>query len=176
MRYLEHRRHTMRTKPGQHLSQAGVTLARKVGEEVGPFARVVTSTLLRAFETAIAMGFAVDEQVSVLSATGADVDASIGWPPGTFARMAEVVRQGRSVSRFAQDQARLLHHIVAELSEGQAVLVISHGGIVELGAIGCLPDADFAAWGAHCDYCEGVRLAYDGERCVSAEVLRVNSA
>ena len=28
MRYLEVRRHTMRTRPGKHLSQAGVTLAR----------------------------------------------------------------------------------------------------------------------------------------------------
>ena len=32
MRYLEVRRHTMRTKPGEHLSQAGVDLARRVGE------------------------------------------------------------------------------------------------------------------------------------------------
>lgn len=175
MRYIEHRRHTMRTKPGQHLSQAGVSLARKVGEEIGPFARVVTSTLPRAFETAIAMGFAVDEQVEALSEMGSDVDASVRWP-ATFAQMAEAVRQGGSVARFAQNQARLLHRIVAGLPEDEAALVISHGGAVEMGAIGCLPDADFAAWGGHCDYCEGVRLVYDGKRFVSAEVLRVNSA
>jgi broad specificity phosphatase PhoE len=75
MRYVELRRHTMRTRPGQHLSQAGVSLARRVGEGVGPFDRVVTSTLPRAFETAIAMGFAVDEQIALLAGMGADVTA-----------------------------------------------------------------------------------------------------
>lgn len=172
MRYIEHRRHTMRTKPGQHLSQAGVSLARRVGEGIGPFARVVTSTVPRAFETAIAMGFAVTEQVVALSPPD-DVSAGIQWP-ATFAQMAEAVRQGGPAARFAREQARVLQHIVAELPEGDAALVISHGGIVELAAIGCLPGADFAVWGEHCDYCEGVRLAYDGERFVSAEVLRVN--
>lgn len=174
MRYIEHRRPTMRTKPGQHLSQAGVSLARKVGEEIGPFARVVTSTLPRAFETAIAMGFAVAEQVAALSPPD-DVSAGIRWP-ATFAQVAEAVRQGGPAARFAREQAHVLQHIVAELPEGEAALVISHGGIVELAAIGCLPDADFAAWGEHCDYCEGVCLAYDGEQFVSAEVLRVNPA
>jgi broad specificity phosphatase PhoE len=175
MRYMEHRRHTMRTKPGQHLSQAGVSLARCVGEGCGPFARVVTSTVPRAFETAIAMGFAVDEQEAALADMGDAVDAGVRWP-ATFAQMAEAVRQGGAVARFARDQARLLRYIIAELPEGEAALVISHGGIVELGAIGCLPETDFAAWGVHCDYCEGVRLAHDGERFVSGEVLRVDPA
>ena len=33
MRMLEVRRHTMRRKPGQHLSQEGIDLARLVGAE-----------------------------------------------------------------------------------------------------------------------------------------------
>ncbi len=70
MKTIEIRRHTYRTKPGQHLSQQGVTLARHVGEGIGPFARVVTSTVPRAFETAIAMGFAVDEQNELMSSYG----------------------------------------------------------------------------------------------------------
>src|SRR4051794_10783960 len=53
MRYLEVRRHTMRTKPGEHLSQAGVDLARRVGEGMGHFDRVVSTLAPRAFETAI---------------------------------------------------------------------------------------------------------------------------
>ena len=43
LRIIEHRRHTLRVKPGQHLSQAGVDLARAVGEGMGPFDLVVTS-------------------------------------------------------------------------------------------------------------------------------------
>lgn len=59
VRTIEHRRHTMRAKPGQHLNQAGVDLARRVGDGMGRFDRVVTSRLPRAFETAIAMGYAI---------------------------------------------------------------------------------------------------------------------
>ena len=61
MRTLYVRRHTMRRKPGQHVSQDGIDLARLVGAESGPFNLVVTSPVPRAVETAIAMGFEVDE-------------------------------------------------------------------------------------------------------------------
>ena len=172
MRTVEIRRHTMRTKPGQHLSQAGVTLARRVGEETGPFVRVITSTIPRAFETAIAMGFAVDEQIGALSEMGEDVDAGIGWP-ATFAQVAAAVRAGGAVARFAAEEARLWRGIAAGLPDGAAALVISHGGIVELGAVACAPDADHGSWGPHLDYCEGARLIFDGERLIAAEVLRL---
>ena len=59
MRIIEHRRHTMRVTPGDHLSRAGVDLARRVGETMGRYDLVVTSPVARAFETAIAMGFTV---------------------------------------------------------------------------------------------------------------------
>ena len=58
MRTLEVRRHTHRNAPQPHLSQLGVDLARQVGDEMGKFDRVVTSTVPRAFETALAMGHA----------------------------------------------------------------------------------------------------------------------
>ena len=64
MRVVEHRRHTMRVKPGDRLSQAGVDLARRVGETMGRYDLVVTSPVARASETAIAMSFAVDETTS----------------------------------------------------------------------------------------------------------------
>ena len=60
MKISDHRRHSMRNIPDQHLNQEGVTLAREVGERSGSFQRVITSTIPRAFETAIAMGYAVD--------------------------------------------------------------------------------------------------------------------
>ncbi len=173
MRSIESRRHTMRTRPGQHLSQAGVSLARRVGEGLGPFDRVVTSTLPRAFETAIAMGFAVDEQAPLLAEMGADVDAEVDWTGG-FPEFARAIRLGRATARFARAQAELLRAIALALPEGGRALVISHGGIVEAGAIGCLPDADHAAWGQACDYCEGVRLTFDSGRFTDIELLRVD--
>ena len=55
MRTLEVRRHTMRRKPGEHLSQDGINLARLVGDQSEPPSLVVTSDSPRALETAIAM-------------------------------------------------------------------------------------------------------------------------
>ncbi len=63
--------------------------------------------------------------------------------------------------------------VLCSVPEDGRALVISHGGIVEAGAIGCLPDADHASWGRGLDYCEGVRLGFDGEQFASVEILRL---
>ena len=175
VRTIEHRRHTMRAKPGQHLSQAGVEMARRVGDGTGRFDRVVTSRVPRAYETAIAMGYAVDEQLEALSSTpdglvgpDAEVDLLQGW--AAFQRAA---RAGGVAARYVRLQAELMRAIAAALPEGGRALVVSHGGIVEASAVGCRPDDDFAAWGQACGYCEGVRLSFEGDSCVAAEPLRV---
>ncbi len=80
MKTLEIRRHSIRSPLGEHLNQTGVTLARLVGQNMGPFDRVVTSILPRAFETAIAMGFAVDEQNELMSTYGGAVSNEAPWP------------------------------------------------------------------------------------------------
>jgi broad specificity phosphatase PhoE len=172
MKTIEIRRHTYRTKPGQHLSQQGVTLARRVGEGIGPFARVVTSTIPRAFETAIAMGFAVDEQNELMSTMGPDVDAEAPWPLPP-AEYAKVVRRGKAAARYAEQLAELYFQLADRLEEGQSALVINHGGVVELGAVACLPDADHTSWGSHFECCEGVRLFWEDGNFVTAEILRV---
>ncbi len=162
----------MRAKPGQHLTQAGVTLARRVGEGIGPFNRVITSPVPRAFETAIAMGFAVDEQLDALAEMGSAAEAEIRWP-APFAEISAAMRRGGAAAKFGRKLARLLREVALALPDGGAALVISHGGIVEASAVACLPDADHAAWGEHFGYCEGVRLFFDGERFVHGEILRV---
>jgi broad specificity phosphatase PhoE len=174
MRELELRRHTMRVQPGQHLSQAGVDLARRVGETMGRFNRVVTSTVPRAFETAIAMGFAVDEQVEAFGSMGAGVDREVDWQGGCvgFQRAA---RLGGATAKYVREQADLLRQIVAALPEGGRALVVSHGGIVEAQAVGCLPDFDWSAWTEASSYCEGIRLRFEDGRCVGAERLRVSA-
>lgn len=175
MRILETRRHSMRAIPGQHLTQAGIDLARRIGSTIGPFERVVTSTLPRAFETAIAMGFAVDEQLEALSMMAAGVEDEINWDAG-FAAWAQVIKQGGAASRFAQLQADVLRSIVRSVPDGGRALVVSHGGIVEAGAIGCLlPDIP-PIGGAYCSYCEGARLVFEGDRVVKFEILRASNA
>jgi broad specificity phosphatase PhoE len=175
MRYLELRRHTMRHKPGKHLTQTGVTLARHTGATMGTFDYVVTSTLERAFETALAMGYAVDEQLKELSTITEGVEDELGtWEVG-FVKWGELANQKTKTAKYVKAQAELVKSFLAKVPEGGAVLVISHGGIVEAQAVGCLPEANHAEWGSFADYCEGVRLTFEGDKCIQAETLRVTS-
>ncbi len=171
MRYLEVRRHTMRVKPSKHVCKAGVVLARRVGNSMGPFDRVVTSDVARAFESAIAFGFAVDEQLSELAEYDQDINEEVDRD-ADFNALARAVRKGGAAARLAHRQTRLWQSIAASVPDNGRTLVVSHGGIIELGAIGCLPDADHASWGAALDYCEGVRLNFDGQEFVAIEMLR----
>jgi len=173
MKILEIRRHSIRSQPGDHLNQSGVTLARLVGQSTGPFDRVVTSTLPRAFETAIAMGFAVDEQSDLMSTYGREVEKEAPWPL-SFADYAEVV-QGNGVStKYARKLAKYYAAIMNFIAESRSALAINHGGVVELGVVGCLPGFDFSSWGGSVEYCEGARLYWDEDKFVKGEVLRVS--
>ncbi len=73
MKIIEHRRHSIRSSDTVHLNQKGVELARLVGNEMGTFDRVITSGHERAFETAIAMGYAVDDQFTDVMTFGQEV-------------------------------------------------------------------------------------------------------
>lgn len=171
MKILEIRRHSIRSQAGDHLNQKGVTLARSVGQDIGPFDRVVTSTLPRAFETAIAMGFAVDAQSELMSTYGNDVNDEAPWPM-SFARYAKVIQRGGPAARYAAKLAAYYESLINSIADGQAALAVNHGGVVELGVVGCLPTFDFSTWGDSVNYCEGARLFY-GDKFIRAEELRV---
>ena len=174
MKTIEIRRHSIRMRPGQHLSQQGVTLARLVGQNLGPFDRVVTSTLPRAFETAIAMGFAVDEQNELMSTYGEAVEMEAPWPQSP-AHYAEMIRKGGATSQYASQLVNVYQQLAEYLADGRAALVINHGGVVEIGAVACLPHATHALWGPHFDCCEGVRLFWEEGKFLEAEMLRVST-
>jgi broad specificity phosphatase PhoE len=173
MKTIEIRRHSIRQKPGDHLSQPGVTLARLVGQNLGPFDRVVTSTRPRAFETAIAMGFAVEEENELMSSYSDEVGHEAPWPLA-LAEYAEVVRSGGAAARYANQLAEVYTRLANFLADGRAALVINHGGIAEIGAVACLPDADHTSWGLHFECCEGIRLFWEDDKFVNAEILRVS--
>ncbi|HUG34436.1 MAG TPA: histidine phosphatase family protein [Anaerolineales bacterium] len=172
MKTIEIRRHSIRSNPGVHLNQQGVTLARLVGQNLGPFDRAVTSTLPRAFETAIAMGFAVDEQIELMNSYGDGVEREAPWPQ-SCAGYAEVFREGKAAAKYANQLADVYAKLANYLADGRAALVVNHGGVAELGAVACLPDADHLKWGSHFDYCEGIRLFWEDGKFVNGEILRV---
>jgi broad specificity phosphatase PhoE len=171
---IEIRRHSIRSNPGDHLSQKGITLARRIGETIGPFERVVTSTLPRAFETAIAMGFAVDQQVELMSSYGPDVEYEVPWPQ-PFAVFAKAVKRGKAAAWYAKKLAEYYVSLANTLEEDGSALVINHGGVVELGVVASFPDAEYESWGEAVNYCEGARLVWQDGKFVNAELLRVSS-
>jgi hypothetical protein len=68
-----------------------------------------------------------------------------------------------------------LRSIVRSIPDAGRALVISHGGIVEAGTIGCLlPDIP-PIGGAYCSYCEGARLVFEGDRVTNFEILRAGN-
>jgi hypothetical protein len=104
MRWLEVRRHSLTKKGaargrGSHLSAEGVALARLVGESLGPFATVVTSASPRAIETAVAMGFAVDDALELPSGyVPGEVDHHEQWEwPHPYQTYAELLGHGGGI-------------------------------------------------------------------------------
>jgi hypothetical protein len=171
MRMLEVRRHTMRRKPGEHLSQDGINLAQLVGSTSGPFSLVVTSSSPRAIETAIAMGFEVHEILESLQNLPFDVFNEVSWPT-PFTLVAQAVALRHQSAKFAHEQAELWRSIAQRIPDNEHALIVTHGGFVELGAVASLPNGDYGAWGKAIGYCEGVRLSFDGT-FTHCEILRV---
>jgi broad specificity phosphatase PhoE len=174
MRSLVHRRHSLRSSGDVHLSSEGVDLARRVGRVSGPFDRVVTSPKPRAIETARSMGYPVDEVWeelgSVPDPVGRFLDRETPSTFGDYVRWATAVHEVRAAAEaFARHWGEALDGI----PEGGHMLLVSHAGVVELGAAGALP-AEAVRWGPVLAPLEGVRLDRDHGRWVDGEVLRVD--
>ena len=175
MRSLEIRRHAMRSKPGKFLSQAGIDLARRVGNSIGPFDYVATSTLARGYETAIAMGFAVDRQIEELGVLPVGIFKEAGWPK-PFAEHGRTLARDDACAAFAKAQAKIWREIIMQVPDGGSALIISHGLIIEFGAMGCLPNADYVSWGEAIGYCEGMQLTYDEGAFLACKMRRLGAS
>ena len=163
---------------GSYLSAAGVALARRIEEGLGPFNLVLTSHVPRTMGTAIAMGFAVDEQLAALGELAPEVVEEIGhherWTwEAPFTVFAEFVAKGGPTARLGQRQQEAWAQAVESVPPGGSVLVVSHGRVIEAGLVTCLPQGDFAAWGAAFRHCEGARLQYEAGRFTEVSLLRV---
>jgi hypothetical protein len=164
----------MRIKPGQHLSQEGVDLARKVSLTNPDYGLVATSTVPRAIETAIAMGLAVDRYIDALGQLPDAVMDAVGFP-SDFPTVAQAARTNIAAARFAAEQADIWRGILENLHDGENALIVTHGLFIEFGAIAILPEADAATWGAAIAYCEGLRLHWE-EGIMTGKVLRLPEA
>ena len=175
MPIIEHRRHSMRVIPGDHLSQPGVDRARRIGGTLGQFDLVVTSPVIRAFETAIAMGFAVNELMPVLAPPPRDVQAEADWEKGC-AEYARLALEGGATARYLSDLAELFQSLASRLPANGQALVISHGGVIEASVVACLPEKRYDDWITAADYCAGVRFHIEGNHFHDVEILTLRPA
>jgi broad specificity phosphatase PhoE len=173
MRLLELRRHSMRDPASPHLSEAGVALARRVASTLGPFDRVVTSPKPRAVETAAAMGLRVDAELEPLGVMPDDLpNVPDSLKLRSFAEYAAVVGHNPAMARYARSQETLWRRELKRVPDGGRLLIVSHGGVIESGAVVAAPTVA-GTWGPTLGFLEGIRLYRDGDRWVRAEVVRV---
>ncbi len=185
-RTVEIRRHSYTKKgerrgSGSHLSDEGVRLARRVGESIGPFAKVIASDVPRTLETAIAMGFAVDEILPF--GEGLEWDAVIeelGWHAlwdvdQPFEHLAEMMPSRPQTLKMAKHYADRWLQVATSLRDGEAALVVSHGQLIEAGLVAALPHGDHASWGPPFSHCEGARLTTNADAFTAIEIMRVST-
>jgi len=179
MRWLEVRRHSL-TKQGSsrgrgsQLSATGVALARRVGRTLGSFHHVVTSPSPCAMETAVAMGYAVDDTVEMPSGyVPGEVDHHDQWRwPRPYRRYAQMIGHSSELANVAETHRTIWTRAVEAVPEGSAALVVSHGGGIEPTLVACLPAAEHESWGGPFRHCDGARLEYADGQFISVRFTR----
>ena len=74
---------------------------------------------------------------------------------------------------LAQLQLDIWTSALDRVADGEAALVVTHGGLSDSGLVHALPDEDHAGWGPPISQLEGGRLTYDGERFELVELVRL---
>jgi broad specificity phosphatase PhoE len=165
---------------GSTLSRAGVELARRLGGSMGSFDYVLASEVPRTAETAIAMGFAVDDLVDMggglwdaATQEAGNRHAHWDWGHEAFRGYAELVAADGATAALGRLQVRLWRDVLRRLPADGSALVIAHGGLIEPGLVALCPDADHRAWGAAIGHCEGARLRFGRAGTAHVELIRL---
>lgn len=177
MKTLEVRRHSCTKKGddrgrGSHLGADGVALAREVARDLPDFDYVMASTVPRTLETAIAMGYAVDDLVKVPSKLAGQAMVVVGhlerWSwEFPWLRFRELAASHEVAGRYGEWLRDSWIAALDHVPEGGRALVVTHGRDIELGVLACLPhvsDVELKGWGEPVHQCEGVTMTFDRDR------------
>jgi broad specificity phosphatase PhoE len=180
---LEVRRHSLTKKGhardrGSLLSADGVRQARALGEALPAFDRVITGPDRRHVETAIAMGYAVDEMVDWPSGYVPGVVAHHDqWQwPHPFSRYRDLLQESRELRVAVAEHLSHWSRALGGVPDGGRVLVVSSGGSIEPVLVAALPDGDLAGWGGALHHLEGATMTFEGSTCVEVIVRRAAPA
>ena len=173
------RRHALTKKgpsreSGSLLSVEGVSRARTLGDLVPHAGYVLTGPDRRHVETAIAMGYAVDETVPWPSAyVSGVVEHHDQWQwERPFEGYAELLRTSAGLREVAQEHLAHWLRALAQVDDGETALVISLGGSIEPVLVAAHPEADHADWGTALHQLQGATLTFDGDQCVGVIIQR----
>jgi broad specificity phosphatase PhoE len=172
VRILEHLRHAERAPDSAHLSARGLAAARDLAPRIGAFDRVLTSPKPRAIETARALGFERAATREMLRGLPEEIEARVDAAhPGSFAEYEKLVAKSPAVGEFARGLAARWRAELERLPDPGRLLLISHGGLIEIGTVAAVPT--FAhAFGPPLRPLEGVRLMLSGNRWTGGDVVR----
>ncbi len=181
MKTLEVRRHSLTKKGavrdhGSLLSGEGVRRARSVGEALPICDYVLTGPDRRHIETAIAMGYAVDEVADWTSGYLAGVvEHHDQWHwDQPFVRYAELLVTSPALRAVADEHLDRWRRALTQVPDGGAALVISSGGSIEPVLTRAFARGDFSSWGTALHQLDGATLVFDGPACIDLAIRRAD--
>jgi broad specificity phosphatase PhoE len=167
---LDVRRHSLTKKGasrdhGSLLSADGVRLARQLGDSLHGVGYVLSGPDRRHIETAIAMGYAVDEAVDWPSGyVSGVVEHHDQWQwDQPYARYARFVESSPELRSVVDQHLRHWRRGLSHVDDGESALVISSGGSIEPVLVAAVPGGDHEAWGPALHHLEGATLSFDGK-------------
>ncbi|QDP98938.1 hypothetical protein FOE78_19115 [Microlunatus elymi] len=137
--------------------------ARVVGDTLPDFGFVLTGPDRRHIETAVAMGYAVDEIVD--------------WPSGyvegvvehhdqwrwdqPFVRYQELLQTSSALREVSEIHLGHWRRALDQVREGEAALVVASGGSIEPVLVAAVAAGDLGGWGSAFHQLDGATLTFD---------------
>lgn len=147
-------------------------MCEKLAKDAPRYALVVASPLPRAKESAQRIAGRLDAvEPGLLPDLGSHA-AQLFGQLHTLADWAGLLRNDPEARKFAEEQLPIWARIASRVGPKDRVLAVSHGGIIELPAVALMQRLGVPVEGASFGYGEGVRVAYDGAKPLSVEILR----
>lgn len=172
MRVVELRRHSVRSLPEESLSPGGVALARTIGKQNRSFHLAVTSPTTRAVETAVALGYPSARLNARWGPFPDSVPLKFHWL-SSFPEVKAAFQREHPMRHYASNLLALIRISLAEIPDRGALVIVTHGGVPELGAVSTFPESDPTPLGGPLRCMEGVRIAFEEQSPKGLEVLRV---
>jgi hypothetical protein len=134
----------------------------------------MTGPLPRHIETAVAMGFAVDEVIDWPSGyVAGEVEHHDQWTwSQPYLRYAELLATRSVLGSVVTAHVEHWLRALSLIDDHASALIISSGGSIEPVLVAVMPDSAHESWGDALRHLEGATLTHDGTAFVDIEFHR----